>query len=71
MPGTCVANEDFLGSDGMIPTPIRGTGVDGMAVVDAAANRITFDNPDTHVGGDNGVIGRWSDKVASRGKLQN
>ena len=50
MPRACVANQDFLCSHGMIATSVSGTGVNGVTVVDAAADRVTFDNSDTHVG---------------------
>ena len=49
MPRACVANKDFLCPHGMISTSVSRTGVNGVPVVDAAADRVTFDNSDTHV----------------------
>lgn len=71
MPGTSVSHKYFLCSHSMIATSISGTSVNGMTVVDATADSITFDNPDTHVGGDSGVIDSWSAEVVGRGKMHN
>ena len=56
VPRACVSNEDFLGSHGMIATSVSRAGINGMAIVDAATNCVTLDNPDAHVGGDSEVI---------------
>ncbi len=56
MPGACVAYENFLCSHSMISTSIGGTSVNGVTVIDATADRITFDNSNTHVGGDIWIV---------------
>lgn len=45
----CVSNvDDFVDNS---VTADRSAGIDGVHVVDAAANSELFDNPDAHVGG--------------------
>ena len=48
MPGTLVANGDFLRPSLMAPTTVSWAWVNGVLVVDAAARCIAFDDLDTH-----------------------
>lgn len=56
MPCARVAHEDFLDLD--IVAAIRRTRVDRVAVVDAATDRVTLDDLDTH--GDRVVTSLWT-----------
>ena len=47
MPSTRVAHEDF--SDLNIMTAIGWAWIDGVAIVNATANRVTLNDLDTHV----------------------
>lgn len=47
MPGTGIANEDFF--DLHVVTAVCWTRIDGMAVVNTTADRVTLNDFDTHV----------------------
>lgn len=50
MPRTGVAHQDFFVPDNMVAASIGGAWVDGMAVINAAADRIALRDSDAHVG---------------------
>ena len=57
MPRTGVAHQDFFVPDNMVAPSIGGAWVDGMAVINAAADRIALGDFDAHVGCIDRLIG--------------
>lgn len=50
VPGTGVADKDLPCSHGMVAATIGGAGINGVTVVDTLADRVAFDDLDTHDG---------------------
>ncbi|MCJ1426245.1 hypothetical protein MMC29_004148, partial [Sticta canariensis] len=57
MPRTGVAHEDFFVPDHMVAASIGGAWVDGMTVINAAADRIALGDSYAHVGCLDSLVG--------------